>query len=144
MVDDISYTYGTPSYSIAGYNIYRDGIRINDAVLTENQYVDDLTGISSETGTYRYQVTAIYDEGESGLSNEYEANVSSGIEGPSAENISIQVEHRVIRVDGADDIAVYGIDGKIYGIGHDTAAIAVEPGIYVVKADGQVTRVCIR
>lgn len=144
LVDDISYTYGTPSYTIAGYNIYRDGIRLNDKVLTETQYVDDLSGIPSETGSHRYQVTAVYAEGESGLSNEYEASVSSGMEGLSADSISIRVEHRVIRVDGADDIAVYGIDGKIYGIGHDTASIAVEPGIYVVKADGQVTRVCVR
>ena len=112
--------------------------------MTETQYVDDLSGIPSETGSHRYQVTAVYAEGESGLSNEYEASVSSGMEGLSADSISIRVEHRVIRIDGADDIAVYGIDGKIYGIGHDTASIAVEPGIYVVKADGQVTRVCVR
>ena len=41
-------------------------------------------------------------------------------------------------------MAVYGIDGKIHGIGHENAIITVEPGFYVVKADGKVATVSVR
>ena len=41
-------------------------------------------------------------------------------------------------------MTVYGIDGKIHGIGHENAVIAVEPGFYVVKADGKAVTVGVR
>lgn len=51
---------------------------------------------------------------------------------------------RSIIVDGASDVTVYGIDGKIHGIGHENAVIAVEPGFYVVKADGKAVTAGVR
>lgn len=50
-----------------GYNIYRDGIKINNDVLTQNSYVDSsvANGIN-----YKYVVKAVNNNGESGLSNE--------------------------------------------------------------------------
>ena len=66
LIDDISYTRGTPSYTVIGYNIYRDCIKINDAVVTDNKYVDNLTkALTSETDNHSYNVTAVYAEGES-------------------------------------------------------------------------------
>lgn len=44
-----------------GYNIYRDGNILNTEVFTENSFTDTLT----DAGTYSYEVTAVYDEGES-------------------------------------------------------------------------------
>ena len=143
LIDDISYTHGTPSYTVIGYNIYRDNIKINDALVTENKYIDDLTGSTSEAGNHNYNVTAVYAEGESGLSNAYEAT-TSGIDGAHADGISIKTDKGVIIVDGASDVTVYGIDGKIHGIGHENAVIAVEPGFYVVKADGKAVTVGVR
>ena len=88
-------------------------------------------------------MTAVYAEGESGLSNAYEAT-TSGIDGAHADGISIKTDKGVIIVDGASDVTVYGIDGKIHGIGHENAVIAVEPGFYVVKADGKAVTVGVR
>lgn len=143
LIDDISYTRGTPSYTVIGYNIYRDGIKINDAVVTENKYVDNLTSSTSETDNHSYNVTAVYAEGESGLSNTYET-VPSGIDDTHTDGISIKTSKGVIIVEGASNVAVYGIDGKIHGIGHENAIITVEPGFYVVKADGKVATVSVR
>lgn len=143
LVDDISYTRGTPSYTVIGYNIYRDGIKINDAVVTENKYVDNLTSSTSETDNHSYNVTAVYAEGESGLSNTYET-APSGIDDTHSDGISIKTGKGVIIVEGASNVAVYGIDGKIHGIGHENAIITVEPGFYVVKADGKVATVSVR
>ena len=107
--------------------------------MTGNQYVDNLT----EDGNYSYNVTALYAEGESGLSNAYDAS-TTGIDDMRADGISIRTDKGVIIVDGASDVAVYGIDGKIHGIGHGDTVIAVEPGFYVVKADGKVATVSVR
>lgn len=143
LIDDISYTRGTPSYTVIGYNIYRDCIKINDAVVTDNKYVDNLTSSTSETDNHSYNVTAVYAEGESGLSNTYET-APSGIDDTHTDGISIKTSKGVIIVEGASNVAVYGIDGKIHGIGHENTIITVEPGFYVVKADGKVATVSVR
>lgn len=142
LIDDISYTRGTPSYTVIGYNIYRDGVKINDAIVTENTYVDNLSE-AAEVNKYGYNVTAIYAEGESGLSNTYKG-IASGIDDIYAEGISIKTGKGIIMVDGASNVTVYGIDGKIHGTGHENALISVEPGFYVVKADSKVATVSVR
>jgi hypothetical protein len=55
---------GTP----IGYNVYRDGVKLNTELLTNTNYTENITSI----GIYVYQVTAVYeDEKESiaGVSN---------------------------------------------------------------------------
>lgn len=61
-VDDISYT-GKP-LTLVGYQVYRDGEVI--ATTTETSYVDVVDNAANHT----YNVTALYAEGESGLSND--------------------------------------------------------------------------
>lgn len=60
---------------LLGYNIYRDGNKINSYVLT-NTYYDD-NGLAN--GTYNYTVTAVYDEGESNAAGPVQATVSGGL-----------------------------------------------------------------
>jgi len=44
-----------------GYNIYRNGVKINSEIITETKYFDkDLSA-----GSYTYEITAVYAEGES-------------------------------------------------------------------------------
>lgn len=102
-----------------------------------------LQGSTSETDNHSYNVTAVYAEGESGLSNTYET-APSGIDDTHTDGISIKTSKGVIIVEGASNVAVYGIDGKIHGIGHENTIITVEPGFYVVKADGKVATVSVR
>ncbi|HPE87535.1 MAG TPA: C25 family cysteine peptidase, partial [Bacteroidales bacterium] len=54
-----------PDYTFLGYNIYRDTQKINSAPLNDNEFSD----VSLATGLYAYDVTAVYSEGESCLSN---------------------------------------------------------------------------
>ncbi len=138
LIDDISYTYGTPSYTVVGYNVYRDGVKLNDAVVTENVYVD----VISETRNHSYNVTAVYAEGESRLSNTYDTT-TTGVDGMLSGDVLIRTGKGVIIVNGASDIAVYSIDGKTHGVGHGNATITVKPGFYVVKADDTVTTVAV-
>ena len=54
-----------------GYNIYQDGVKINKELVTDDYYfVDDLT---YNMQGYTFEVTAVYDEGESDKSNAVKA-----------------------------------------------------------------------
>ena len=48
-----------------GYNIYRDDVKVNTTPVTDNTFVDE----PSANGIYKYNVTAVYAEGESCISN---------------------------------------------------------------------------
>ncbi|NTW23307.1 MAG: hypothetical protein HGA37_01300, partial [Lentimicrobium sp.] len=50
------------SRAFLGYNVYRNGVKLNTAILTGTTYAD--LGLARNT-TYTYGVTAVYDEGES-------------------------------------------------------------------------------
>ncbi|MCF8230305.1 MAG: S8 family serine peptidase [Bacteroidales bacterium] len=56
---------------LLGYNVYRNGSKINASVVTNTAYNDN--GLAS--GTYNYSVTAVYDEGESSPAGPVEVTV---------------------------------------------------------------------
>ncbi len=76
MIDDITYTTGDGA--IRGYNLYRDGQRIATLSATATQYEDNVQG------NHNYQITVIYNGGESGYSNT--ASTATGISRPHADN----------------------------------------------------------
>jgi len=69
--NDIVLTWDTPATkALAGYNIYRDGTKINSSPVTGNVYTD----ADMDAGSYTYYITALYEDGvqdpdESGASN---------------------------------------------------------------------------
>ena len=60
-------SWNASSRSLKGYNLYMDGDKINDAPITETQYVVD--SLEYNMTGYSFQVSAQYDEGESQLSS---------------------------------------------------------------------------
>lgn len=68
-IDDIEYAPagGEAMFTLLGYNIYRNGERLNDTPVTGTNYTDRL---SVSSGEFTYAVSAVYDCGESALSNE--------------------------------------------------------------------------
>ena len=60
---------------LKGYNIYRDGQKLNAVPITQTNYRD-----IQAVGKHRYLVTAVYDKGESRGTEEVEINVVNGIE----------------------------------------------------------------
>lgn len=67
MVDDVTFSpkKQIDSDSFAGYNVYRDGERLNPAPVKALTYVDE----NVDKGDYTYLVTAVYGSEESGISN---------------------------------------------------------------------------
>lgn len=68
-IDDFRYESApTPlKVNFIGYNIYRDGHRLNDEILTSPSYLDSSV---SDNESHIYTVRAVYDRGESDDSNE--------------------------------------------------------------------------
>ena len=77
-VDDFTYDAyngAKEQLDLIGYNVYRDGVRLNDTPLTSAGYTDD--GVA-DGSNHTYAVTAVYKQGESNYSNEF-STVSTGI-----------------------------------------------------------------
>jgi|GEM_PF-1105960 len=68
------YNDNHPSRALVGYNVYRDGTKLNAATITDLFYDDG--GLAP--GTYAYTATAVYDEGESNPTAPVEATVQPG------------------------------------------------------------------
>lgn len=68
-LDDFTYTpYGgaTDGCTLRGYNVYRDGQKVNVGLVKSPAYTDS----KADEGKHTYRVTAVYTEGESDFSNE--------------------------------------------------------------------------
>lgn len=78
-IDDVTYNaYNgqTAGLTLLGYNVYRDGEKLNASPLTTPQYKDANVTENSE---HTYTVTAVYAEGESDYSNPFAIKVVNGI-----------------------------------------------------------------
>jgi hypothetical protein len=76
---------------LQGYNIYRDGNKINESLITDNNYTDENLTIGT---TYFYQVSAVYDHCESELTGEFSIFVPQFCEKPL--NLSVTVENGTV------------------------------------------------
>ena len=53
--------------ALVGYNVYQDAVQVNDAPVAATEYT--VSGLAYNMEGYSFAVTAVYDEGESGLSD---------------------------------------------------------------------------
>ncbi len=75
-VDDVTYTpFDAQRLEIVGYNVYRDGELIGTA--TDTEYVDEV----DEDGKYTYNVTALFGDAETNISNDCEITVGGWLPG---------------------------------------------------------------
>lgn len=130
---------------IAGYNIYRDGVKINESPVTETSYLDT----TAPDGLHTYVVTVVYNRGESKPSNEVTIT-TSGVEDIDADAIgaNVTVEARNIVISDAEgaDVAIVAADGKVVysAAGETRTVVAVAPGVYVVKVATKVVKVAVK
>lgn len=150
MVDDATFVPGAGYFSgldIAGYNVYRDGVKINETLVQNTSYLDENTEPAT---SYVYAVSAVYgDNSESAASMPYElSTLENGVD-------SVLAPLPVVRVNGNDivisdvtgvGISVASVDGKIVysGVGNGTVTVTVSEGIYVVTAGSATAKVVVR
>ncbi|MDE5785926.1 MAG: hypothetical protein K2H98_05270, partial [Duncaniella sp.] len=148
LVDDVTFVPAASAadLEIKGYDIYRDGVKINEAPVEECQYLDT----NVEDGkTYEYAVVVVYNKGLSAVSDVisvlYQA---SGIESIYGGVLNITAAKGSIVVTGATGqaVAVYTTDGKTVftGNGEAKTVIPAQQGVYVVKAGSTVKKVLVK
>ncbi len=148
MVDDVTYIpEGAPvTNQFKGYDVYRDGVKINDAIVEECEFTD----ANIEQGkTYKYAVVTVYSQALSGASNIVTVTtLGSGIDNVYGTALTITATRGEIIVTGAaaQEVAVYAIDGKTIfaGLGEAKTVIPAQQGVYVVKAGETVKKVIVK
>lgn len=144
-IDDIKYAKAGAQQldlSIVGYNIYRDGVLLNDEPVVDTSYADATLEADKEA---KYVVTVVYDLGESGASNVASAMIV-GIDTVSG-GIDIATRGNDLIVKGAEglDLAVYTISGIAVwnGTAETETVITLDKGVYVVTVGGKTFKVAI-
>lgn len=150
LLDDISYIPADAEPEelvLRGYNVYRDGVKLNSKPVDATAYSDEA---APKQQTSEYHVTAVYDKGESVPSNAAEVTFTA-IAAVSGDAVwSVDTLPQMIVVRGAKpgiQLRVYAADGRL--VTQRTARSANEtfaalPGAYVVTANGQSVKIAVK
>lgn len=148
MIDDVTYTPAdlAATLQIAGYNVYRDGVKINNELVYECEYADSNVEAGKQ---YSYIVTVVYtDKGESKPSSEVVVMTPSGVESLVNGGIGIKAVDNKIVISNAEGqaIVVAAANGSVVysGIGGSKTEITLPGGIYVAKAGSKVVKVIVK
>lgn len=121
MVDDISYVPVLYALSVDGYNVFRNGTKVNAELLKTTSFAD--TGIGE--GRQGYQVSVAYNRGESNASRIVYVDVTTDINSVPA-----------LR---SDSYTVHTLDGKLIGKNLKRLPALVE-GTYIINGCKVVVR----
>lgn len=143
-VDDVTYDRGGGGIRLLGYNVYRDGVKLNSDLVKETSF-DDKT---VEVGNHEWNVTVVYDVAESNLSNTAKLDYTD-VETLVVENVTVTVEQRTIVVRGAEgeNVTVYTPDGKVIYNAEAAVETSVKvdmTGVYLVKVADNVVKVIVK
>ena len=152
MIDDIRYVKaGTQQVTLdlQGYNIYRDGEKRNEALLSALTFVDNNI---EEDKTYNYFVTAVYAQGESDFSNVYQHSATSSveIENIADGNTSVSVKSAdgqiIVKGLNGQQVSLYTLSGtKLYTTsGKEKLTLQVMAGVYIVRIDQSSYKVIVK
>ncbi len=146
LVDDVTYADAdcTPADSrLEGYNVYVNGRKVNDAPVAATAW----SGAAPE-GKNDYRVSAVYDSGESRLSNTVSLG-ESGIGSTGADSFEIRISGNLVTISGIgrSGATLAAADGTIAGEADGsspTAEFRLAQGVYVIKAGNTTRKIIIR
>ena len=143
LVDDITYTaYTAEDLVVSGYNIYRNGERLNSTPIAATSYTDSNVPADAE-----YQVSVVYTIGESALSNKVCLQVPNGIAAVDALQNDILTGHGAIVLKNAtgEPVIICNIAGAVVYKGCDNNVnLHVPAGIYLIKCAGNTVKVTVK
>ena len=120
-LDDITYTPAVPG--ILGYNIYRNGTKLNPEPVSSTRYSVSLTN-----GHNDIYVTVVYENGESAPSNYFSVDYS-GNEATAIHAVAFD----------ANSMSVYTAAGQYVG-----NRLPATKGTYVVRLNGKTQKVVVK
>jgi len=144
MVDDVQYVPITGSLELKGYDVFRNGQKINESLVTETTFTDN----DVPEGDNLYNVAAIYDRGTSNACKGITIKNTDGIcstDATDACRIYASQGHLTISADNTVVVTVCRMDGttvlnkSVTGI----RTIELPRGIYIVKAGKTVRKLAI-
>lgn len=144
-LDDVTYTPlygGTTELEFKGYNVYRDGELIDSLVQTPGY-----TDAGNATSAHTYQVSVVWNIGESMLSNVYINNIADGIAAIGNNELSLKTGNGSIVINGnIANAAVYTIGGAqvFRGSIAGSQTVGVAPGVYIVKTGNRSYRILVK
>lgn len=149
LVDDITYIPAGSqplNLELQGFNVYRDGKRLNEEPVTENEYVDSNVEINK---SYTYHVTTVWDRGESPLSNEFTVKVSSGVGSIEGYDITVRSIDGGISVEGGrgETVHVFSLSGSTVACETANGQLFIPvpaKGLYLVKVGNTVEKIIVR
>lgn len=130
MLDDITYQPGI--YPIRNYKVYRNKEFI---AMTQDSYYEDVTPFE---GTNEYNVSVVYDRGESDLSNTASV-MASAVSSIKKNDIKVYPADNTIIIENAKGhtVNIYSIDGFLMARIEcsDISVINISKGLYIVRMD---------
>lgn len=145
MIDNVSFRRAgdTPeALQLVGYNVYRDGERVNNEPVATTTYADN--GV--EAGDHTYAVSALYEQGESDTARVNMGVVSVGMETMTA--VSAEGVRGKVLINGAEGmkVVVTTLDGVVLynGAGSDNMQVNAGAGIVLVKAGNETFKVVVK
>lgn len=143
MLDDFSFTPDPLLYAptLIGYDIYRDGVKLNDTPVATGEYLD--TDVNE--GRHTYHVVARYAEGASELSNPASIDMS-GIETVAASDFRVYADGLDIVISGAAQrpVSVVTIDGKTLLRAVGDRRLTVIPSLYLVTVGDTTVKLIVK
>lgn len=142
MVDDVTFEVGGNQVNLQGYNVYVDGAKHNTELVAANGY----THVAPAEGEHVYNVTAVYDQGESRPSAEARIQYN-GLDKLTAGVNVVAVGNEIVITGAAGaDIAVVTADGRQVASrqGVDATRIKVLGGIYLVNVGPRTVKVAVK
>lgn len=131
------------SLALSGYNVYRNKTRVNEEPVVENTYRDSAPE-SREDCTY--EVTAVYDCGESVASDAVTVSKTSGI--CQVGDVKISVENHTLIVMGAEGqrLTVCTTSGIIAAdvIAENVTRINLNKGVYTLRIGKTTVKVMVK
>jgi hypothetical protein len=145
-IDDVQYIPAPANLEVVGYHVWRDGVRLTSTPITETEYVDPIED-TGEVVSYSYNVSVVYNLGESVPSEEVTCRTTS-VDNLNAANIKIKARHDGVVVTNAAgfDVNVYLTDGRIAKsvAGTNLTYVNLPAGVYVVKVGNTVAKVVVK
>lgn len=148
LIDDISFVEAgskPEDLELQGYNVYRDGVKMNADLISREMFVDKIAQLSTK---YSYAVTALYDKGESLPSNIAEITYFTGVKELDAANVKVTTESGAIVIAGAEGklASVFSANGSRVAErrASSTEHVNVAPGMYIVRVAGNSYKVVVK
>ena len=132
---------GADNFTLSGYNVYRDGERLNENPFTTTSFSDN----EPLPGVHTYAVIPVFEQGAGRPS--FISLETNGV-GTLTQGVVVSAEGHSIVIAGADGLAlsITSSDGKvIYSAkGTDRTVVPVSPGIYMVRVAGKTVKILVK